>query len=236
MSRGKVKFIRAVFIVVLVLVIAVALRHRFADRDTVVARAWGATPDAAAALRSLSRASHPTKPWIDDFAAFTASHPGQWIVGRCAKPCLSQAEAEQSARGDTAMAVGRIALERVGPRRADRQWLAQRVLADVRAGKLVSDALVERFDRPYGTIWTDTVLLDVSPAKVDALVDGYRNELRVRSCRIEAVQLGSAAIALFACFACALINMITRGYFTLRLQVIAGTITALALLVLIGGP
>ena len=35
-------------------------------------------------------------PGSSDFAGFTASHPGRWIVGRCARPCLSQAEAEQS--------------------------------------------------------------------------------------------------------------------------------------------
>jgi hypothetical protein len=236
MNRGKVKFIRAVFIIVLVLVITAAVRHRFAERDALFVPASGPIPDAAVALRSLSGASHASKAWIEDFAAFTASHPGQWIVGHCAKPCLSQAEAEQSARSDAAAAVCRIALDRLGLRHGDQQWLAQRVLADVRAGKLERDELVERFDRPYGTIWTDTVLLDVSPAKVDSLVDGYRNELRTRNSRIEAVQFGAAAIALCACIACALINMITRGYFTLRLQLIAGTITAMALLVLIGGP
>ncbi|MGD0461186.1 MAG: hypothetical protein ABSB74_01740 [Tepidisphaeraceae bacterium] len=236
MNRGKTLFIRAMLISLLVLVIAVALRHRLADQDAVFATAAGPTPDAAAALRSLSGASHPTKPWIDDFAAFTARHPGQWIVGRCARPCLSQAEAEQSARSDAARAVYAIALERFGSRHGDEQWLARRVLADVRAGELADDDLAERFDRPYGTIWTETVLLDASPAKVDTLLDRYRGELRASSARMTAVQFGAAVLALSAWIACVLLNMITRGYFTLRLQLIAGTMTAVALLVLLGGP
>jgi len=236
MKRWKTLFIHALLIGLLVLAIAVALRHRFADPDAVFAAAAGPTPDAAAVLRSLSGEGHPIKPWIDNFAGFTASHPGQWIVGRCARPCLSQEEAEQSARSDAARAVFAVALKRLGPSHDDEQWLAQRVLADVRAGELADDDLAERFDRPYGTIWTETVLLDASPAKVDALVDRYRGELRERDARMAAVQFAAAALAISAWIAYFLINVITKGYFTLRLQLIAGTITAVAFLVLLGGP
>jgi hypothetical protein len=236
MNRRKSRFIRALFVIGIALVIVATLHHRFADREVVFSPIAGPTPDAAAALRSLSGTSHPTQPWIDDLAGFTASHPGQWIVGRCARPCLSQAEAEQSARSDTARAVYAIAVERLGPQHGDEHWLAQRVLTDVRGGELVQDDLLERFDRPYGTIWTDTVLLDASPAKADGLVDRYRSELRARSARMTILQLGAAAIALSAWIVCVLINLITKGYFVLRLQLIAGTITAMALLVLLGGP
>jgi hypothetical protein len=236
MKRWKPLFVRALVIGLLGSVTVVALHRRLADPDLLLASAVGPTSDAAVALRSISGGSAPTKQWIADFAGFTAAHPGQWIVGRCAKPCLSQAEALQSARIDAARAVYSIALERLGSARSAGQWLAQRVLADVRAGELASDDLAERFDRPYGTIWTETVLLDASPAKLNPLVDRYRSELRAGSAKLKTIQFGAAGIALFAWFAYFLINLITRGYFTLRLQLIAGTITALALLVLLGGP
>jgi len=229
-------FIRTLLIIMLVLGIAVALRLGFADRSAVFGPAGEPVPDAAAALRSLSGAARPTKPWIADFAGFSASHPGRWIVGRCARPCLSQAEAEESARSDAARAVYAIVANRLGPRHGDEQWLARRVLADVRAGELASDDLAERFDRPYGTVWTETVLLDASPAKLDTLVDRYRGELGARRVWMTAVQFGAAALTLSVWIAYLLLNMITRGYFTLRLRLLAATITAVALVVLLGGP
>ena len=62
------------------------------------------------------------------------------------------------------------------------------------AGELASDDLAERFDRPYGTVWTETVLLDASPAKLDTLVDRYRGELGARRVWMTAVQFGAAAL------------------------------------------
>ncbi|MGD0137935.1 MAG: hypothetical protein ABSD28_03600 [Tepidisphaeraceae bacterium] len=229
-------FIRTLLITMVALGIAVILHQRLADQDELFGAAAVATPDAAAALRSVSGAARSTKPWIDDFAGFSASHPGRWIVGRCARPCLSQAEAEESSRTDAARAVYAIALERIGAGRGDRKWLAGRLLADVRAGELAADELVERFDRPYGTVWTETVLLDASPAKLDRLVDRYRGELPARRAWMTAVQLGAAALTLSVWIAYLLLNMITKGYFTLRLRLLAATITAVALVVLLGGP
>ena len=73
--------------------------------------------------------------------------------------------------------------------------------------------------------------------KWTTLVDRYRDELR-RSATFKWRPCNSARrrCALSACDRVFLINMITKGYFTLRLQLIAGTITAVALLVLLGGP
>jgi hypothetical protein len=229
-------FIRTLLIIMLVLGIALALHLGFADRSAVFPPAGAPAPDAAAALRSLSGAARPTKPWIDDFTGFSASHPGRWIVGRCSRPCLSQSEADQSARTDAARDVYAAVVNRMAPRHGDEQWLARRVLADVRAGELASDDLAERFDRPYGTVWTETVLLDASQAKLDTLVDRYRGDLAVRRVWMTAVQFGAVALTLSVWIAYLLLNMITKGYFTLRLRLLAATITAVALVVLLGGP
>ncbi|HEX4056165.1 MAG TPA: hypothetical protein VHX86_18040 [Tepidisphaeraceae bacterium] len=227
---------RTLLILTLVFGIAAVLHQQFTDRAAAFSPPAGPTPDAAAALRSLSGVARPSKPWIDDFAGFSASHPGRWIVGRCARPCLSQPEAEQSARSDAARAVYAIARDQIGPGGGDEQWLARRVLADVRSGALANDALAERFDRPYGTVWAETVLLDASPARLDGLVDGYRSELRTRRARIRAVEFGAGVLTISAWIAYLLLDMMSRGYFTWRLRLIAGTITVAALLVLLGGP
>jgi len=236
MNRCKALFVRVLVIGLLGLVIAMSMYRRSTDPNAVFGSANDSTSNAAVALRSLSGGGHPDKSWIDDFSGFTTAHPGQWIVGRCAKPCLSQSEAQQTARSDAARAVYSLALGNLGQTFLDQTWLARRVLTDVQEGKLASDELPERFDRPYGTIWTDTVLLDASAEKLNPLVDRYRGELRARSAQMKTLQIGAALLALFTWLVYFLANTITRRYFTLRLQLIAGTITAMALLVLLGGP
>jgi hypothetical protein len=192
--------------------------------------------DAAVALRSLSGSAQPTKAWIADFAAFAASHPGHWIVGHCAQPCLSEAEAEQTAQADAANRVFEILQNQWRAGYFNQQWLHDRLLADIGAGALADDELSERFDRPYGTVWTDTVLLDASPAKLDPLADRYRAELQARHQRTAKLQFAALALAGSVWMAYLLVNTITKGYFTLRLRLIAGTVTALAFWVLLGGP
>ena len=236
MNRRRIRFIQAAFFAVLILPVARAARNRFAGGSATFP-AWSfEAPDAAAAMRSISGVTGPPKPWATDLTSFAAEHPGQWIVGRCAGPCLSQAEALQSARSDASRAVFGIALNRLGPAHGDQHWLAQRVQSDVQAGKLLSDDLLEHFDRPYGTIWTDSVLLNASPEQMDGLLTEYKSALQVRSDRTKGIEFAAGAVTIGAWLAYLLCNAITRGYFSLRLQLIAGTITAMALLVLLGGP
>jgi hypothetical protein len=196
----------------------------------------GGTSDAALALRSLSAATQPTELWITDPSAFSASHPGEWLVGHCARPCLTREEAEQAARKDAGSAVGEMVLDRMNPALFDKQWLRDRVESDVRSGDLITDEFPERFDRPYGTVWTDTVLVNPSPENLDPLIDRYRRDLHLRDHRAQAIRIGAAALTCSAWLAYLLLNTITKGYFTLRLRLVAGTVSALALWVIVGWP
>src|SRR5882724_10148415 len=61
--------------------------------------------DVAATLRELSseQSDEAVKGWATRFAAFVNDHPGrQWVVGRCERPCLSESEAAEQARSDSA--------------------------------------------------------------------------------------------------------------------------------------
>jgi hypothetical protein len=236
MTRRQARIIRAAFFTVLILVIAGAAHHRFAGGSANLPTPSSATPDAAAAMRSITGTTRPSKPWVVDFASYTAEHPGQWIVGRCAGPCLSQAEAQLLARTDAARSICNLALIRRGFTRDDQHWIVQRLDEDLQAGEFVSDDLPEHFTRPYGTIWTDSVLLNVSPEKLDRVLNQYRGELQARSIRSKRIEVIAGGVAVTTWLAYLLCNAITRGYFSLRLQMIAGTITAIALLVLLGGP
>jgi hypothetical protein len=192
-----------------------------------------ADPDPALALRSLGGATCTNKPWANDFAAFVTSHPGRWIVGRTAHPCLSEPEASRKAHSDAANVVYPLIAERFNPDPVDADWLRKRVAADVLAGRLDADCLAERFTRPYGTVWTESVLLDVSPQRLDSLLHSYQadqSQWRAHSTRIRQ----SIAISVVgAWLAYLLLNTITKGYFTMRLRLAAALVTAAGVALLI---
>ena len=189
--------------------------------------------DAGAALREISAATQPSKLWAVDFAAYASTHPGRWVVGHCAEPCLSEEEAAKEARVDAAKTAWRMVAGRLGFVSGEGDWLQERFMADVVAGKLDADTLVERFERPYGTVWTESVLVDVSAGRVDAVVNSYRDELtdwRNRQAMVRrAAVLGMAGAWLAYLF----LNAVTRGYFTTRLRLAAGVVTAVGVALLI---
>jgi hypothetical protein len=154
-------------------------------------------------------------------------------VGRCAHPCLSEPEAGREARRDAANLVFPLLAQRFNPDRADADWLRSRVTADVLSGRLDADCLAERFARPYGTVWTESVLLDVSPQRLDSLTSSYQADQaqwREHSSKIRqrvVIAVGGAWLAYL------LLNSITKGYFTMRLRLAAALATAVGVALLI---
>jgi hypothetical protein len=226
--------IRMGFILVLAIAAGVMVRrlvHREAPPAMVPMA--NSTVDSGAVLRSLGGASSTDKAWINDFAGYVSSHPGQWVVGRCAHPCLSEPEAGREARRDAANLVFPLLAQRFNPDRADADWLRSRVTADVLSGRLDADCLAERFARPYGTVWTESVLLDVSPQRLDSLTSSYQADQaqwREHSSKIRqrvVIAVGGAWLAYL------LLNSITKGYFTMRLRLAAALATAVGVALLI---
>lgn len=231
-----------VIAVVALVVIFVAARHRarILRAGSIVDSAHqpdDADRDVAAVLRGMSPSGQPApedKLWVTRFAAFVNAHAGrQWVVGRSQAPCLSEAEAAQQARINAAAKVFAIVAERLNARRFDAEWLRDQVAHDIRDGRLDADRCAEQFARPYGQVWTESVLLDVSSDRLDPLVRRYTAELQSRHNRHVGRTFAAIAIAGVLWTASLLINTLTRGYFTTRLCLAAGvlTIAVVALLV-----
>jgi hypothetical protein len=191
-----------------------------------------ATPDIAKDLRTISGAPAPEKLWARDFAAYASARPGQWIVAQCKEPCLSESEAANQAHSDAARSIWPIILSRFSTVPADIGWLRRRVEADVAAGRLDADKLAEKFDRPYGAVWTEAILIDVSPARIDSLMNSYKSDRarfqrqQTRWHEILFIAIAAAWIAYF------LVNSITKGYFTCRLRLAAAIATVLGVALL----
>lgn len=189
--------------------------------------------DVASAFRSLEVHNSPSKgsskEWIDDMAAFRMDHPGNWIVGRSADPCLSEAEAQQAARADAAQKVFSLLPTRLRNAVALKRFLK----AGIAARELQVDSLAERFDRPYGTVWTESVLLDVSPQKLDPLISRYERALRNRQHLLAVMRIGGLSLVGAAWLMYIFLNAVTKGYFTTRLRLGAAAITAAAFVLFI---
>jgi hypothetical protein len=222
----------------LILVLAVATGvwvRTFAGRLAAAPALSTATSsvDPAAALRSLDGATRANKPWVDDFAAFVTSHPGQWVVGRSTHPCLSEPEAARAARSDAANAVYARVAARFGSSPADADWVRRRITADVVDGSLDADCLAERFTRPYGTVWTESVLLDVSPQRLDSLLSSYQADQAQWRQRSSEIRQAVAISVAGAWLAYLVLNSVTKGYFTMRLRLAAALVTAAGVALLI---
>lgn len=227
------------FPIFLLLVVATAIfvaRHREAVLPVPEPRAGSDEPtDVAAQLRKLTGATVPQdKLWAQQFGQFVNAHPGrQWIVGRCDRPGLSELEAAQSARTDAADQLYPLVLRRMPAGRLDRQWIRDRVRQEVIDGRLDADRCAEQFNRPYGTVWAESVLLDVSPDRIDPLAQRYSHELHTRRAQIGRHAFFAAVLVLITGLGYVLLNHITRGYFSTRLRIAATAIAAVCVLILL---
>ena len=183
--------------------------------------------DVGAAMRRITGTDAVgVKPWVGDDVAFRNAHADrQWIVGRSDRPATSESDAMGSARADAARQLAAIVRSRVHGWIGDPRWLQARVEADVEGGRLDADTFVERFDRPYGTVYSGAVLLDASADRIEPVVRAARAELAARHRRAGMHAALAGTLLIFTWIGYALLNSVTRGYLTTRLRAIAAAVT-----------
>ena len=237
-SMRRVGYIFLVVFAVGVVVVAIHHRRQRMMRGAqVVAGALDDSPmDVAGTLRMLSdsQVDDESKGWATRFVDFVNEHPGrQWVVGTCDRPCLSEAEAASSAREDAARKVYSVVARRVNARGSDAGVLRGLVWNDVQNSRLEADRFAEQFSRPYGKVWTESVLLDVSSDRIQRLVNEYRQQIDVRHLQ----ERRRAGVGGFVIAATALLylvlNSLTRGYFTFRLRLVAMIIVGAVLIFIV---
>jgi len=233
--------LRTLCILAVAVFIAIALRHHRARLEGRVDRtaspAEAEVTDAAGLLRSMSagttRPAPTSKPWIDDFAGFVSSHPGRWIVGRSAVPCLSEPEAARAAQADAARQITPLIVSGLPVHASDAATIEVRMESDLQSAGSQTDRLAEQFTRPYGTVWTESVLIDASQQRLDELSGRYATELAAKDARMSNWRLTAAVVVGAAWLFYFLLNAVTKGYFTVRLGAVAATITAAAIVLVV---
>ncbi|MEZ6129268.1 MAG: hypothetical protein R3C59_11340 [Planctomycetaceae bacterium] len=157
-----------------------------------------------------------SKPWVESFDAFVSSRPSQrFVVGYSGELASSADEARRRAMED-AESRSRIFVDG-----------ATIVMADE---SHVVDRFAQKLSRPYGDVWREAVLLDVSPERMQPLIAAARNTVVV--VRQQRRSLAAALVILFGLTVvlCLALNFLTQGYYRNRLWISAAIVVGLGLL------
>ena len=180
---------------------------------------------------------YDSRAWLSDFSAFANSHQRQtWTVTHSRRACTSSSEARAAAESDARDAVTDLLRQQLilHSHRPLNEWqLDQAASRPINVQSLIADRFVQHFHRPYGELWSEAILLDVSPQRLGPLVNDRlaaigRQDMRAGR-TVGAVVIVLVVILLLYLF----LNAITKSYFTGRLR--AGAVAAVAVLLLAAG-
>lgn len=196
---------------------------------TITIRAKGASGDSA-----MTR--FVEKPWLTDFADFTAHTPGRWVVARSDpdRPAGSAAEAAREARVAAVDEVLPLVVARMGHEARVNRGEIHRLLESQLAGdRLVHDRFPQKYERPYGSLYREAVLIDASHSQLDRLAQEMRWSMESRR-ESRAKGFVSAIAVLLVTYALyRFANAFTRGYFTWSLRTAAAVVAAGAVMLVV---
>jgi hypothetical protein len=108
------------------------------------------------------------------------------------------------------------------------------LLSDIRRSLPVKDRFVQRFQRPYANVWSESLLLDASPQWIEEVQRRHVYLLHARQTRMGTI-IGSTGIVLAAILLAYLfVNAVTQNYFTGRLRLAAIVSAMIAVAMAIG--
>ena len=178
---------------------------------------------------AVASAQFVDKPWVTHYTDFVTRNPGRWLVTHSdpARPAGSAAEAADSARRAAADSVVALVKARMpDPDRYDADRLKWIVEARLHGDRLVHDRFPQKFERPYGTLYREAVLLNVADAAIDPLASDVRRALEAdRQSRLGGLA-GAGAVLLVTYALYRFANAFTRGYFTWSLRTAAAVVAA----------
>jgi len=158
------------------------------------------------------------KPWLEDFDTFVSQRPSKrFVIGYSDSPASSEAEARRLALAD-AVARSRI---KIAPETF--------VVFDQQH---VVDRFAQRLSRPYGHVWREAVLLDVSPERIAPAIAAVQATLAVRQTENRSTIRGLVLLLGFTALLCITLDAISQGYY--RKPLVVG-IAVVVIFVLLGG-
>jgi hypothetical protein len=180
------------------------------------------------------------KPWADRPAEYLSRRAQRdWVIAWSQRPAASMEEALHDARsaaagqlldGSRGRGDGRAGQR---PTPAMEQLLLKDLLAEVQPGRLQADQFVQGFQRPYGKVWRAGVLVDGSPNRLVAIARRASDQIAAHEARRRGVLFAVTGVSVVICLTYALLNLLTRGYFTGRLRAAAVVVLVAAIVLLL---
>lgn len=176
-------------------------------------------------------------PWVEDRTGFVSAFPnGDWLVAYSDGTHSTHEGAREDALDAATNVLLPLAQARISQLPAsdqhrfaqqiakDPDWLRSRVADELVTRNLVTDRFAQRFDRSYGTVWREAVLVDAAPTHVQAIARSLVQGVDAKVTYQRNTWFSFIALAGLIFGTYLFLNMATKGYYAwmLRLAAVAG--------------
>jgi hypothetical protein len=198
------------------------------------------------ASSASAEAAFVDKPWADNFGKYLSEHPHpgeEWFAVSSPSPCANANEARNRANEEAARRLAplvRQALDRFSSNASrtglQEPALAGRIAAELQQRGFVQDQFLQRFHRPYGDVWKQSLLIRANSVAVDVLAAQFSADGQVQARTIQSQRsswartaFSIAGLAVLICLVCLFLNAVTKGYYAWPLRTAAVVVGLLAL-------
>ncbi|MCP4782697.1 MAG: hypothetical protein GY903_28475 [Fuerstiella sp.] len=169
---------------------------------------------------ATATSSYIQKPWVEALDVFISVRPERQFVVGYSQEFVSSAVAARHLAMKDARSKSRVAVGGGAFATADESH--------------VIDRFAQKLSRPYGDVWREAVLLDVSGGRMaQAIAVARRKTVYVEERQV------SVAVSLLVLFGvtmvlCVILNLLTQGYYRKRLLMTGGIAVGIMLLLFLG--
>jgi hypothetical protein len=175
---------------------------------------------AGVASAQTAPSTAPVKPWLKDFKSYSRTHRGNWLVAHSVQPALTAEEAMADARREAARGLAIQIQPRMGNTVSD-PWLRNQLEASLMAGNWIEDQQVTASDRPYGTIFSASLLINTAPRNFNRILADLQLATTRERSRLARVAGLCAILTLAIACLFLIVNSATHGFLRFRLALIS---------------
>lgn len=170
-------------------------------------------------------------PWVTDRTSFAREYAnGDWLVAYSDGTHSTHIEARWDALTTAAEVLLPLARAKIiqmsgsdqhqfnQQMAKDPNWLRGRVADELRSRNLATDQFTQQFDRPYGPVWREAVLVNASPEGVEQIARSLVQGVNVRVTHQRNTWFSYIALALLVVGTYLFLNMATKGYYAWALR------------------
>jgi hypothetical protein len=181
-------------------------------------------------LRQSLPSTHPTTQisnlWLEDWSNFVKTTHWNGFRAESSDTCVTEAESRQQAIDNAAttlsqMAVADPAFADTRSRDAVSQSLKNEIASHLQSGEFISDQVVRKIEKSYGTLYKSYLLIDAPNSTVASLNQFARDTLSQTKSNEVTTWASTAGLFLVIVLLYAFLNAATKGYFVWKLRAAA---------------